>query len=122
MAKPFVSIPKATSISTGIFLLGLAVIAYYDEWWPFIMLPIGISLALRQVLLKKFYDALISLIVFVGIFVTFYYNLSWLPVLFVIAGLYVLFCALQTEPETVVDEDEEIQKVIEEDSDKNKTN
>lgn len=120
MTKPFVSIPKATSIASGIFLLGLAVIAYYDQWWPYIMLPIGISLAIRQSLLKNFYDALISLFIFIGIFVTVYYNLSWLPVLFVVAGLYVLFKALQTEPETTVDEDDEIQKEIEEDSEKNK--
>ncbi len=114
MSKPFISSPRATSIATGLLLIGLAPIAYYDQWWPYIMINIGAALAIRQFLLKKIYDGFISLIVFGGIFATFYFNLSWLPVLFVVAGIYVLFKASQGDTESLIEDEEEIQKEIEE--------
>lgn len=114
MTKPILSYPKASAVSTGIFFLGLAANAYYDAWWPYIMLTIGLSLALRQFLVKKFYDAFISLLIFIGIFITVHFNLTLLPVIFIIAGLYILFKAMQNEPETIEDEDDETQKELEE--------
>jgi predicted membrane protein len=117
MKKPFVSIQKASSISGGLFLLALGLLAYFETWWPHIMLAIGFALAVRQILVKKFYDAILSIFIFGGIFVTVYYHLSWLPVIFVIAGLFVLFRAAQSEPETLEEEEEETQIEIEEETD-----
>lgn len=117
MTKPFVSLHKATSIASGIFFLALAVIAYLDTWWPAIIIPFGIGIVVRQLLLRKFYDALISFVVFGGIFVTLQWNLSWLPVLFVIAGIYILFRTSITTTEDEEEEEEEIQAEIEEEND-----
>ena len=58
------------------------------------MLTIGIPLALRQYLLGKRFDMIISLIVFIGAFVTVQFNIRWdivLPVLFTLGGIYVFF-------------------------------
>ena len=115
MSKPFVSLPKATQISTGLLLLGLAIIAYFDAWWPQIMLVIGVSLAVRQILVKKIYDGILSLVIFGGIFATLFYHLPYLPVIFVIAGLYLLFKAASSRgPETEEEEEEETAKEMEE--------
>lgn len=84
------------------------------------MLAIGLSLAVRQILVRKIYDAIISLIIFGGIFITVFYQLSWLPVLFVVAGLYVLFRAAQGGPEDEVEEEEETQVEIEEEEEDKK--
>lgn len=117
MKKPFLSRPRATSIASGVFFLALAVIAYIDFWWPGIMIPIGLGLIVRQVLIRKFYDALISLIVFGGIFFTVFYNLPWLPVLFIIAGIYLIFRAvIDTTVDDEEEEEEEIQKELEDDA------
>lgn len=122
MKKPLLSSPRATSIGSGIFFLILAIIAYFDFWWPGIMIPVGVSLIIRQILLRKFYDALLSFIVFGGIFVTFYYQLPWLPILFIIAGIYLLFQAMiGWSVESEEEQEEELQKEIEDDqSDKDR--
>lgn len=120
MTKPFVSLHKASNIAGGIFFLGLAVIAYLDTWWPGIIIPFGIALVIRQFLLKKYYDALLSFVIFGGIFVTLQWQLSWLPVLFVIAGIFILFRTSITTTEDEVEEEEEIQTEIEEQKDDTK--
>ncbi|MDR3623938.1 MAG: hypothetical protein P4L16_02225 [Chlamydiales bacterium] len=120
MTKPFISLQKATSISAGIFFLVLAVIAYFDNWWPGIIIPIGTAIVVRQLLLKKFYDAIVSFAIFAGIFVTLQWQLSWLPVLFVIAGIYILFRTSLFTTEDEVEEEEEVQTEIEEEQDSHK--
>jgi predicted membrane protein len=94
MAKPIMSRKKAHSLSFALFLAGLALITYFKYWWPGIMLAIGLPLALRQYLLGKRFDMTVSLIVFLGVFVTVQFNIKWevvLPVLFTLGGLYVFF-------------------------------
>jgi predicted membrane protein len=115
MTKPFVSKKKAESLSAGVFLISLAAVAYTKDWWPGIMAAIGAALVVRQVFLGRIYDAFISLLVFGGIFVTIQFDLSWMPVLFIVAGIYVLFRAFTNNtPEDVEEEEEEIQKNLEE--------
>lgn len=94
MAKPIMSKRKAYSLSFALFLIGLAINTYFKYWWPGIMLTIGIPIALRQYLLGKKFDMAISLIVFLGVFITVQFNIQWemvLPVLFTLGGLYVFF-------------------------------
>ncbi len=84
---------RIQTLTTALFLLGLAILFIVDQWWPGIMLVIGVPLALRQYLLGKTYDAGISLFVFIGIFVTGTFDISWkilLPVLFTLAAVYLL--------------------------------
>jgi len=94
MAHPIMSKRKAQSLSFALFLIGLAIITYLKYWWPGIMLAIGIPLALKQYLQGKIFDVIVSLIVFIGVFITVQFNIKWeivLPVLFTLGGIYVFF-------------------------------
>lgn len=94
MAHAVMSRRKASSLSLALFLIGLAIITYFKFWWPGIMLAIGLPIATRQYLLGKRFDMVVSLIVFLGAFITVQFNIKWdivLPVLFTIGGLYVFF-------------------------------
>lgn len=94
MHHPITSRKKAQAISTALFLLGLAILIFTDAWWPGIMLAIGIPLALRQYLLGRTYDMGITLLVFLGTFVTVQFDISWrvfLPILFTLGAIYILF-------------------------------
>ncbi len=92
MSQPF-SPNKAGAIFSALVLIGLAILTITDAWWPGIMLVIGIPLALRQYLLKRTYDMCVTLLVFVGTFISVQYDLNWrilLPVLFCIGAIYIL--------------------------------
>ena len=94
MAVPIMSKRKAHSLSFVVFLIGLAIMTYFKYWWPGIMLAVGLPIALRQYLLGKRFDMIVSLIVFIGAFITVQFKIKWeiiLPVLFTIGGLYVFF-------------------------------
>ena len=122
ISRALVSKKKAGLLSTGLFLLGLAVLIFTDLWWPGIMLAVGLPLALRQYLLARTYDMGITLLVFVGTYVTVQFDISWrvfLPVLFTIGAIYILCREFMTpdpdeEPEDEVDKEEDIQHEIEE--------
>ena len=94
MATPIMSKKKAHSLSFALFLIGIGIIFYFKYWWPGIMLAIGLPIALRQYLLGKRFDMVISLIVFLGVFITVQFKIKWdllLPILFTLGGLYVFF-------------------------------
>ncbi len=115
---PLTSKKKAQSYSIALFLLALAVLVFTDEWWPGIMLAIGLPVALRQYLLGRTYDMMISLLVFVGTFVSVQFDISWrifLPILFTLGALYILFREFfgpdeTTEPEKEEDLNHEIEE------------
>lgn len=93
MAKPLIAKNRAKAIGIALFLVGLATLFFLDNWWPAIMLAVGVPLALKQFLLGRFQDATISLFVFVGFFIIAQFNISWkvlIPILFVMAAIYVL--------------------------------
>ncbi len=93
MPIPIVSPKKAQAIFTALILVGFAILAITEVWWPGIMLVIGIPLAIRQYLLQRPYDMCITLLVFIGTFITVEYDLSWrifLPILFCLGALYIL--------------------------------
>ncbi|MCI0382460.1 MAG: hypothetical protein L0207_05375 [Chlamydiae bacterium] len=94
MAKPLTTKKRAKRISLAIFLIGIAILTYSGKWWPGLMLAIGIPIAARQYLLGRHYDVGITLFVFLGVFITVQFNISWkilLPVLFTIGGIYIFF-------------------------------
>ena len=111
MHPPLVSKRRAQAIFTALFFIGLAIISYMDIWWPGIMLAVGIPLALRQYLLGRLYDMGITLLVFVGAFVTAQFDISWkvlLPFLFAVGAFYVFmkeFVYPGEEPEDEKEED-----------------
>lgn len=88
------STKKAHALSFALFLIGLAILTLTKVWWPAIMLVIGLPLALRQRLLGRIYDTIVTLVVFVGIFITIQFKVKWdvlVPVLFTVGGLYIFF-------------------------------
>ena len=119
MAHPLTSKKKAHAISTALFLIGIAVLIFTGVWWPGIMLAIGIPLALRQYLLGRTYDMAISILIFIGSFVTVQFDISWrilLPVLFTLGALYILFREFfSPDPVTEEEKEEDLQHQIEED-------
>lgn len=79
-------------LALALFLLGLILITYLNTWWPAIMLVLGLPLALMQYIQKRYYDMWITLLVFVGVFIT--VLIKWnvlLPVIFSIGGIYIFF-------------------------------
>lgn len=88
-----VSKKRAKALSLSLFFLGLAILTLINNWWPSIMLVIGIPLALRQYFMGRYHDMMISLVVFIGIFVTGQFDISWnvlLPIFFLVAALWIL--------------------------------
>ncbi len=122
MAHPLTSKRKAQALSTAFFLIGLASLVFTDDWWPGIMLVVGLPLALRQFMLGRTYDMCITLLVFVGTFITVQFDISWrvfLPILFTLGALYILFREFFGPDETTEEEnEEEHEKEIEEDTKK----
>ncbi len=118
MSAPLTSKKKARMFFAVLFLLGLAGLIFLDAWWPGIMLVIGIPLALRQFLLGHAYDAVITLLVFVGTFITVEVEISWeifLPVLFTLGAIYIFFREFLGPDETSEEEaEEELNHEIEE--------
>jgi hypothetical protein len=93
MAERLTSRKKAQALSTALFLVGIGVLIFTENWWPGIMLAVGLPLALRQYLLGRSYDMCISLLVFIGTYITVEFDISWrifLPILFTIGAIYIL--------------------------------
>jgi hypothetical protein len=115
---PITSRKRAGALSTALFLLGLASLIFTERWWPGIMLIVGLPLALRQFLLGRTYDALVSLLVFLGTYITVEFDISWkifLPVLFTLGAIYVVFREFMGPDETTEEErEEELNHEIEE--------
>lgn len=82
------------------------------------MLVIGVPLAIRQYLLGRNYDMMVSLVVFVGTFVTVQYDMSWrifLPILFTLGAVYILLREFLGEDGTSeADSEEDLNCEIEE--------
>jgi predicted membrane protein len=121
MSHPKVSKKKAAGISFAVFLIILAIITLTEYWWPGIMLLIGIPLAIKQFLNGRKYDMFITLFVFLGVFVTVQFQIPWkylLPVIFTIGGIYILFKELFMRADTEAENEESLNKEIEEKEDK----
>ena len=124
MAKTLASRKRAKIFSFVLFIIGLVIVTYFKAWWPGIMLAVGIPLAVRQYLLGRHYDMGITLFVFVGVFVTVQFDISWeilLPILFTLGGIYILFREyLESKTATEEEEEESLNEEIEEENDEKK--
>lgn len=116
---PITSKKRAGALSTSLFLIGLATLIFTQNWWPGIMLIIGLPTALRQFLLGRNYDMLVTLTVFIGTFITASFDISWqifLPILFTLAAIYIFFKEFFGPDETDEEErEEQINHELEED-------
>jgi predicted membrane protein len=123
MAHPLMSKRKAHSLSFGLFLICIGIIAYIKYWWPGIMLAVGLPIALRQYLLGKRFDMVVSLFVFLGVFITVQFKITWdllLPILFTLGGLYVFFKEFFGPKDEDVEEQEEEKNLEIEDEEEEK--
>ncbi len=93
MAHFLVSKKRAQALSCALTLLGLAALIFTGEWWPAIMLVIGLPLALRQYLLGRTYDMIVTLLIFVGTYILIEFDIPWklfLPAIFTVGAIYIL--------------------------------
>ncbi len=94
MSKPLLMRKRAKIVALVLFLFGIVIITYLNNWWPGIMLVVGVPLAILQYLQGRHYDMGITLFVFIGAWVTVQFEIQWqvfLPVLFAIGGVYIFF-------------------------------
>ncbi len=94
MARPKMSRKKAHVISFLFFIVGIGILLLMKSWWPSIALVLGISIAVRQYLLGRMFDMIVSLFIFLGIFITIQFDIHWralLPILFTLGGIYIFF-------------------------------
>ena len=84
---------SANMFSYGLLLIGLGAIIFWGQVWPTILLVIGFAVAFRQYLRGRVYDMMITLFVFVGMYVFYFSSFDWdeiMPVLFVTGGVYLI--------------------------------
>ncbi|NBO23892.1 MAG: hypothetical protein EBU93_01425 [Chlamydiae bacterium] len=93
---------KAKAFSYAIFLSGLALLSYLQNYWPWLLLIIGISLSAKNIFLSKYYEAVFNILTFSILTFTYFYNYSFdyvLPIILVLASLYQLYKAFSDEVE-----------------------
>ncbi len=118
MIHSLTSRKRALTFCAALFLIGLLFLLFTNAWWPGIMLVIGIPFALRQFLLGRTYDTMVSLLVFVGTFITVQFAIEWkllLPVLFTIGAIYLIFREfMEVTAETEAEREDDLNHEIEE--------
>jgi len=119
MSHPYFSEKKTRAISLSVLFLGLAVLSFTGDWWPWLMVVIGLSTIVKHMLRGKFYDAGLSVIIFGGIVVTTGWNIGgqyFLPVLLILASIYMIIKAFfQPDIESEAEAEEEQNLEISED-------
>lgn len=94
MAKPIMTKRKADAIANGAFFIGIGILLFTNSWWPSLLLVLWVSLFLRQYLTGRIYDAFLSSVILIGLFLITFIKINWsviIPVLFVIGGIYLIF-------------------------------
>ena len=94
MARPIMGKKAAHALSFVLFAIGIAVLAYFNIWWPALILVLGVPIALKHYLRGEFFDTFLSLFIFFGLFITFQWQIKLnilLPVFFTIGGIYIFF-------------------------------
>lgn len=119
MSRLLICRKKTRLLTFLLFLIGLLVLSYAGNWWPGILLVTGIPLALKQYFLGKNYDTGITLFVFLGGFLSISCDIQWqifLPVLFTIGAIYILYRdVLENSMRSESEEEENLNEEIEED-------
>jgi hypothetical protein len=93
MALKVMSKKKASAVSNGIFLISLAILIVTDAWWPGIIIAVWATVASRQYLSGRYYYAVISSIVLLGLVVVSYVKFDFdilAPVILAVAGLFII--------------------------------
>ncbi len=94
MSKPLVPHHKAVSIAGGVLLISIGILFYTNFWWPGILLALMATVGIKEALRGRYYDMALSVAIFGGLFLFFFLNTSWsvaVPVLFTVAGIWIIF-------------------------------
>lgn len=104
---------KAHAISNGIFLIGLGILVLTNAWWPGILMALWAMLASRQFLTGRKYQAALTTVVLLGLFIVamlkFDYDMI-APVVLVVAGIYLIVKEFYFEGDTNGEEASELIK------------
>ena len=118
MSIPLISKKRAHAVFTAIILIGLSILMYTNNWWPHILLVIGLALAIRQFIRGRNYDIIITSAVFGTLFLTYYFTINWaiiLPVILFIGGLTILYREFFVDKTRIAEENlEDLEQEIEE--------
>lgn len=111
---------KADGIFIAVIIAGLCILLSTDRWWPEIVIPFGLGLALKQYLRNRKYDMNIGLVVFTSLYLTSKFYVNWqvlMPILLTTGSLYLIFREYFIISEkSEAEEEEELNKEFEEDS------
>ncbi|MFA5249921.1 MAG: hypothetical protein WC371_00730, partial [Parachlamydiales bacterium] len=94
MIRPLMSKKMAHALSFVFFAGGIALLTYLGLWWPALLLAVGLPLALKHYLLGELLDFVLTLIIFLGLFISFQFEikLNLLPaIFFTLGGAYFFF-------------------------------
>ncbi|ADI38659.1 putative membrane protein [Waddlia chondrophila 2032/99] len=94
---------KAHAISNGIFLIGLGILILTNAWWPGILLALWAMLASRQFLTGRKYQAVLTTVIFLGLFILAMLKFDYdfiAPVMLVIGGIYLIVKEFYYENDT----------------------
>ena len=79
---------------TGVFLVGLGIVALFDYWWPGIMFVIAVSVLVRALVEGKLGENLLSIAILAGIGIVGVLGhlhlgaaIKFWPILFIVIGL-----------------------------------
>ncbi len=86
---------KANILGLLTLILGICILIPLKKLWPEIILVLGTARALRQLVLGRHYDVVVTLAIFSIVFVTWAFNMLWgilisLPTIFVVAAALLL--------------------------------
>ena len=98
---------KTRGFCAALFLVGLAFLAYFQTFWPWILVVIGTVLGFRGIALGKIYDGIFNFSTSIILTITYEMKITWsyvLPVILVIAAIYEIYKAYIDETNLSVDE------------------
>lgn len=107
MGIPRTTQRRADAISLGVMLIGFGALTYLNNWWPGVLIVVGVALLLRQYMRGRYYDMALTTVIFGGSFLTFALNVNLqalMPVLFTLGGIYLIFREYFVTKERVGDE------------------
>lgn len=99
---------KTRAFCVALFLVGMAFLTFYQSFWPWILVVIGVVLAFRSFALGKIYEAIFNFLTFGTLTATYFLQISWsivLPIILVVTAIFEIYKAYNDE---VVLSDEEI--------------
>ena len=119
--KALISRHKSDGVFIAIITAGLAALLFTGYGWPEIVLPFGLGLAAKQFLRGRKIEMNVTLLVFIGIYVTSKFTINWqtlMPILLCTGGIFLIFREyFLLRATTEIDEEEELNLEIEEEKD-----